>query len=711
MATKAWEAKVICTNEEKAHLWRTHKIFNKNLPFVIQQMFKMKRGEAGDDKESGQAYKIIFESIGGSQNSIAKMEAVTSLKFKSGKDEDWAKLAKKLTKKKKILFDRFEELPGFSSEFRRKLFEMSFQLISGHEELKKLWEKEHEEWAKEKLKFEESNPNYMRARPILEEFEKEVGTGFTKRRMRWHKYLDFLKSHPELAAWRGEEAVVNPIPAEGQQRIKRAYRSKKMKMEGEEFFKANPELEALDRVHSKYEIEFVRRRAIRKNPDGFRHRPTFTLPSPEKHPAWFSFKKDSTYKNLDTDKCEIQLKVITSDKEEERSPKGYTVFRFKPDKRLKGLKKFRRIHTTHKKTEKEKTFYSFFDKNLQIDREVDIKGVKLIFRPAKPTGTPYLVFTCNIKNKELTPRAKEIKWVESDEKTQKGKYKFPSDLITCAVDLGIRNLGVATIMQMHNGKLPDKPVAVNFISLDEVGLRHIKKHKKEIGKLRSERGQAAKGERSFISLQDHITDMGEDRFKKGAREIVNFAVKHNADVIILERMAGLIPDAEKQKGINRALMEWNRRNLTEWVKMLGKEAGIKVFTVSPHHSSWVCSRCGSLGRRYSVCKDKKTGQVEKRFETVGKLFACPEENCLLEVNADYNASINLHKIFNGNFVRPEKIGKGIYRHRNNEVKFSDIEERIRNRLENLIPNQLEDEIVLQPDELDSLMSPNFMKKR
>ena len=75
--------------------------------------------------------------------------------------------------------------------------------------------------------------------------------------------------------------------------------------------------------------------------------------------------------------------------------------------------------------------------------------------------------------------------------------------------------------------------------------------------------------------------MGDDRVKKGARRIVNFACQNGCDLIIMEKLAGLIPDAEKERGINRALVSWNRGHLVKWIKQLAGDAGIRVIEVYP----------------------------------------------------------------------------------------------------------------------------------
>jgi IS605 OrfB family transposase len=197
--------------------------------------------------------------------------------------------------------------------------------------------------------------------------------------------------------------------------------------------------------------------------------------------------------------------------------------------------------------------------------------------------------------------------------------------------------------------------------LDKEGRRpdlgHIGRHKRRIRELRQKRGRPVKGEESHIELQDHITYMGEDRFKKAARGVINFAwnvdgardkatgeLLPRADVIILEKLEGLIPDAEKERGINRSLAAWNRGQLVNRLKEMAIDAGYKgrVFEIDPKGTSQVCSRCGRLGRRYSISRDNDAQQPDIKFGWVEKLFACL---CGYRANSDHNASVNLHRKF------------------------------------------------------------------
>jgi len=647
MSAKALTARLVISSEEdRAALWRTHRVFNQRLRWVLRQVHRMKRGE------SDPRHAEIFKAISSPQRASGCLEAVTSFDWKPKKDGDgWRTLALEIVKEGKLLFDRKHELPGLSKEFRRKLFEGSFQIISGHNELLAKWKEEHEEWKKARAAWEQENPEYMKVRPALEAFEAEHGQA-AKRRQRWHKWLAFLRSRSDLAAWHGGPAVVNDIPEPGSQRIRRARRNNRNKIESEEFFKVNPELKALDALHGYYEREFVRPWAKRRNPDGFKHRPTFTEPSPERHPFWFQFKKGDTCKDLDLKAGSITLQLLVSD--DAARMFQWRSFHFRPDPRLRLVRKAQNAV----EAAKPKYTYVFTDPALGIDRPAEIRGAKLIFRPARPDGRVYLTFTCDLPD---LPSRISVKQTSCDKCRKYGTKRLCNkvreeldghDPVTCALDLGIRHLAAATVRR--DGRI----VRARILREDDKAARGpqlpaIAAHKRALAAGRRKRGKPVRGEESFIGLQNHVNKMGQDRFKKGARRIVNFARQYACDLIVMEKLKGMIPDAERERGINSALVNWNRGNLVKWVKQLANDAGIRVVEVNPYMTSQLCSRCGSMGARFSA----ERGQPI--FDPVGKMFACPE--CAYLANADHNASVNLHRRFYGELAEVKRLRQGVYR--------------------------------------------------
>jgi len=150
--------------------------------------------------------------------------------------------------------------------------------------------------------------------------------------------------------------------------------------------------------------------------------------------------------------------------------------------------------------------------------------------------------------------------------------------------------------------------------------------------------------------------MAKDRYRQQARRIFDFALNvegvgdpragksyPRADVLILESMENLIPNVERERGVNKALVAFNRAHLVSHLKEIVAEAGVMVFEISPVGTSQVCSRCGALGRPYSVRRRSKDHPVAITFGPAEPLFACP--SCHYRANSSHNASVNLHHRF------------------------------------------------------------------
>jgi IS605 OrfB family transposase len=329
-------------------------------------------------------------------------------------------------------------------------------------------------------------------------------------------------------------------------------------------------------------------------------------------------------------------------------------FHFRPDPRLRLVRKAQNAV----EAAKPKYTYVFTDPALGIDRPAEIRGAKLIFRPARPDGRVYLTFTCDLPD---LPSRISVKQTSCDKCRKYGTKRLCNkvreeldghDPVTCALDLGIRHLAAATVRR--DGRI----VRARILREDDKAARGpqlpaIAAHKRALAAGRRKRGKPVRGEESFIGLQNHVNKMGQDRFKKGARRIVNFARQYACDLIVMEKLKGMIPDAERERGINSALVNWNRGNLVKWVKQLANDAGIRVVEVNPYMTSQLCSRCGSMGARFSA----ERGQPI--FDPVGKMFACPE--CAYLANADHNASVNLHRRFYGELAEVKRLRQGVYR--------------------------------------------------
>jgi hypothetical protein len=314
MSVRAIKARVVCEQKTLEQLWRTHRVFNDELVPVLRRFNELKRGEAAEHPEHARAFiwgvlrqdaknaydRIIKAASGSAKNATAKEwfkkeeakleEVLTNhdesalKKLKFGNEElaqahlenlqryrcafdlfvsGWLPLAK--------LRQRLECLPKF---IESRLYQEAVAIISGHGELTNLWHKEHEQWLKDRAAWEagEDQKKYLAVKHYFDAFEQAVGGKIRQRRGRWHKYLDFLRANPQLAAWRGREAKVSELDEAANKRIQKARPRKRRSVEAEEFWSINTELRALDRLHGDYEKRFVRRGKPKRNPDGFKHR-------------------------------------------------------------------------------------------------------------------------------------------------------------------------------------------------------------------------------------------------------------------------------------------------------------------------------------------------------------------------------------------------------------------------------------------------------
>ncbi|NLX13017.1 MAG: transposase [Phycisphaerales bacterium] len=606
MAIKCFQAKVICRSPaQRQALEQTHRLFNEHLGTVVSILYSARHGRYGPP-EYRDLYRQVLSVPNTAQAATACVEALTKLGW-SPKDLDqglteWKKAAlilhqtaEKLpgeSKKQILLFDRDERFIGVKHGFKRKLFDEAFQIILSHEEKHAAWREEHEQWLKDRTKWEADNPEYMAVRSVIEQFEQQEGM-VSKRRGRWHRWLDFLQSHPELAAWHGGESKV--VPLTEQEKAEAAKNPRKTVARTFEFFWAkNPDLKALDQTHGDYERKFARSWAKRKNNDGFKHPPTLTLPSPDKHPRWYQFKKTSpiTCKGLDLQNGIIKLEVVGPETSEQLSRMQWQEYRFLPDPRFQRFQPIKDDIISGR--EKCDLLYTGND---GPSRPATIKGVKLVFKgdqstfDAKPA---YLYFTVYIEDKpsRLAITQRRIDKFRSTARAfETIKNALPesseSPLRCMAIDLGIRHIGAATVMEgdrllatrfIHNK--PELPSGENTIRAIPT-LAQIATMKRKVRQMRRKRGKPVKGELSCRRLQKHILQMSEDRFKKSAAAIIALARSFRVDIILIEQLMGLIPDAERERGINKALVNWNRGNTVKWLKMLAEENGLRILEIPP----------------------------------------------------------------------------------------------------------------------------------
>lgn len=709
MAVKTFQARLHCESEALASLWRTHKIFNERLRDVLLLLFRMRRGECGRSPAERALYREIAHFITGCPahnapyllNSVCIKNWVptTAKKIKAAvtdsagelievTGESWAERAAQLSARGDLLFDKRELLGDLTPAMAQVIVREAAAYLSSYESLVRRWKGEHERWLGEKAEWEAEPEHklYLALRPQFLTFEAKVGGGrLTERRHRWGQYLAWLEQNPQLAAWRGGAVVVNPVGEEGRKRVAQTASKRKAQIEAEEFFKANPELQALDALHGYYERKFVRRRKTKKHVDGFDHKPTFTQPDALVHPHWYLFNgpqtKPAGYRKLILPKNgggagSVELSLMTGDKIDHQQT-TWVPFSFHGDRRLSNFRSVVVIvqikSGTQKGQTKEKVGYEIYDRALKLWRPAEIKGARLSFSmKGERARAAYLFFTIKTQNTARSEAARNLRRSETEEVIQANRSRQtelgPEGLFTCAVRIAAHDCAYATlavgvggtpvILRQRNLWLEQVETTGLHAGRKQRGpsLPHLAAHKLELARLRSQMGRNPRGESTHARLRGHIRHMAQDRFRQQARRIIDFALNAagttypliggaypKADVLLLESTENLIPHDELACGVNKALVAFNRAHLVGHLKEVAAEAGLRVCEISPLGTTQVCSRCGALGRPYSVRGRAKDKPVAITFGPAEALFACPV--CHYRANASHNASVNLHNRF------------------------------------------------------------------
>ncbi|HYT27597.1 MAG TPA: transposase [Ktedonobacteraceae bacterium] len=204
-------------------------------------------------------------------------------------------------------------------------------------------------------------------------------------------------------------------------------------------------------------------------------------------------------------------------------------------------------------------------------------------------------------------------------------------LVTVAIDLNVKNLAVITVRQ-HDRIL--ETVFVRDHGLDQQRYRHLRR----IAKKQWQSGKPVKGEHSNQQLWGHVGRMNEDVAHKVSRIIANVCAKYPGCVLLFERLRTIkAKGGSKSRRMNRKRANQLRGQIRERAKDKAYAQGTVTVEVNPHGTSQYCSRCGAKGERFSYRGGKR---ITVKW---GKLFACPV--CHYVANADFNASVNVHRSF------------------------------------------------------------------
>jgi len=210
--------------------------------------------------------------------------------------------------------------------------------------------------------------------------------------------------------------------------------------------------------------------------------------------------------------------------------------------------------------------------------------------------------------------------------------KADPHLVTVAVDLNVRNLAVISVRQ-------DRTI-IETVFVKDHGLdQHRYGHLKRIAKKQWQSGKPVAGEHSNQQIWEHVRRMNEDAAHKVARAIATVCASYPGCVLLFERLRKIpAKGSSKSRRMNRKQANQLRGKINQYTKDKAYASCSTVTVeVNPHGTSQYCSRCGAKGERFSYRGGKR---IREKW---GKLFFCPV--CHYEANADFNASVNVHRSF------------------------------------------------------------------
>lgn len=217
------------------------------------------------------------------------------------------------------------------------------------------------------------------------------------------------------------------------------------------------------------------------------------------------------------------------------------------------------------------------------------------------------------------------------------------DQIICAVDLGLNNNATCSIM-----KSDGTVVGRKFINLT-TEKDHLYKSLNRVKKAQQN------GARRRPTLWKHVNDLNTDISRKTSKEIVDFAVLYNADVIVFE----YLDTQGKKKGKGKQkLALWRKQEIQKLVEHKAHILGIRIS----HICAWNTSRLAFDGSGKVERGTYIQNGVEKYNYSIctfqnGKQYHC-----------DLNASYNIGARY---FIRELLKSESVMRRLPSQTKDSD----------------------------------------
>ncbi|MCG2782859.1 MAG: transposase [Candidatus Altiarchaeales archaeon] len=220
--------------------------------------------------------------------------------------------------------------------------------------------------------------------------------------------------------------------------------------------------------------------------------------------------------------------------------------------------------------------------------------------------------TCN--SAELVDREGDL-WIHLFVKYELDKPQYqPMTII--GVDLGVSKLATVSVLSK------DAVSKVNFFDGSELRFRR-KCYKRSLSEWQSN-GNDAMVRRSKGKISNLSTHLNHCISKW----IVSLAKQYSDPVIVIESLKGIRERIKYSKRMNAELHSWSFAQLQSFIEYKALEKGIRVEYVDAKNTSRMCCNCGHSH------KSNRRDQAH---------FKCLE--CGYEANSDFNASVNIVKVF------------------------------------------------------------------
>ena len=217
------------------------------------------------------------------------------------------------------------------------------------------------------------------------------------------------------------------------------------------------------------------------------------------------------------------------------------------------------------------------------------------------------------------------------------------DQLICAVDLGLNNNATCSIMQ-SNGTV----VGRKFINL-ATEKDHLYKSLNRVKKAQQN------GARKCPILWKHVNDLNTDVSRKTAKEIIDFAVLYNVDVIVFE----YLDTQGKKKGKGKQkLVLWRKQEIQRLVEHKAHILGIRISRICAWNTSKLAfDGSGRVERGTYIQNGKEKYNYSICTFQNGKQYHC-------DLNATYNIGARY-------FIRELLKSNSVMRRLPNQTKDSD----------------------------------------